>query len=119
MNRYIEPLAVRRGFEFQIALDPVFVGRDENLADVAIPKPHRFLCSLRSCADNQRLGLIADKAYVQGFARPEDPRFGGAAGRASFPRPVAREVNGLRAVPNFVIELTNPPINPASALFLP
>src|SRR6266852_7989706 len=112
MNRYVEPLAVRRGFEFQIALDPVFVGRDENLADVAIPKPHRFLCSLRSRADNQRLGLIADKAYVQCFARPQYPRFGGAAGRSIFSGPVAPEAYGLRVVPRFVIEISNRQVTP-------
>src|SRR5712692_10825989 len=117
MNRYVEPLAVRRSLEFQIALDHVSVGGDENLAHVAIPKTHRFLFSLRSRADNQRLGLIADEAYVQRLTRPDNPRLGRAAGRSIFARPVTREVSGPRVVPRFVIEISNRHINPGMTGF--
>src|SRR5229473_160685 len=105
VNRHVKPLAGRRGFEFQIALDRVFVGRDENLADVPIPKSHRLLFDLRSRADNQRLRLIADEANMQRLARPENPRLGRAAGRSFGSGPVAIDAHRLGLVPLGVLQI--------------
>src|ERR1700687_637344 len=81
VDREIDPLASRGSLEFQVPLGQVWIGSEENLANVAVPKPECFLCCLRCCTNNQRLCLIADIANVQSFFGPDESGFGLSAHR--------------------------------------
>src|SRR6266480_6036007 len=99
MNGYVQPFSRRGRFQLEISFADAWIRGDENLAHVAIPKTHRSLFSLRSRADNQRLGLIADKANMQRLARPENSRLGCAAGRSRIARPVTIDLHCMCLVP--------------------
>src|ERR1700682_3108405 len=105
VNREIDPLSGWCGLKFQVSLRDVWIGGEEYLANVAIPKTDRFLRSLRRGVDNKRFGLFAAIANVQGFFGPDESGFGMPA-RGSFrARPVARDRYGTSLSPFRVVEL--------------
>src|SRR6266704_1993398 len=76
MDCYVQPFARGSSFKLQITFDYVWIGRDKNFTDIAIPKAHCLLVSLRIRADDQRFALMTDEEQVKGPLRPENACFG-------------------------------------------
>src|SRR6266705_5052818 len=99
MDCYVQPFARGSSFKLQITFDYVWIGRDKNFADIAIPKAHCLLVSLRIRADDQRFALMTDEEQVKGPLRPENACFGLTSVGRRLARPISVDSNRQRFIP--------------------